>query len=64
MLQPSKCSELQVQNDILNAVILDSKGNVFASILNLGQMQPIVLCTHLDENTSYFTRQNLLFTTK
>jgi hypothetical protein len=34
-------SELQVQNDILNAVILDSKGNVLHPILNLDQMQPI-----------------------
>jgi hypothetical protein len=65
MLQPSKCSELQVQNDILNAVILDSKGNVFASYTKPGSDATYKFSVPtLDENTSYFTRQNLLFTTK
>jgi PAS domain S-box-containing protein len=53
-------SELQVQNDILNAVILDSNGNVFASYTKPGSEATYEFSVPtLDENSSYFTRQNL-----
>jgi hypothetical protein len=54
---PPAVSELQVQNDILNAVILDSKGNVLHPILNLDQTTYKFSVPTLDENTSYFTHK-------
>jgi PAS domain S-box-containing protein len=53
-------SELEAQNDILNAVILDSKGNAFASYTKLGSDPTYKFSAPaIDQNKSYFTRQHL-----
>ncbi|MGO4817245.1 PAS domain S-box protein [Flavobacterium sp. W22_SRS_FP1] len=58
-------SELKVQNDILNAAILDSKGNAFASYTKPGSDPSYQFSVpKMDESQSYFTRQNLFIYNK
>jgi PAS domain S-box-containing protein len=53
-------SELQVQNDIINAVILDNKGNTFASYTKPGADSTYNFTVpNMNQNKSIFTRQYL-----
>ncbi|MDI5897998.1 PAS domain S-box protein [Flavobacterium yafengii] len=58
-------SELNVQNDILNANIFDKKGNVFASYTKPGS-DPNYRFTipAMDEKSSHFTNENLFVYSK
>ncbi|MDI5948381.1 PAS domain S-box protein [Flavobacterium yafengii] len=58
-------SELNVQNDILNANILDKKGNVFASYTKPGSDPNYRFSIPaMDEKSSHFTNENLFVYSK
>lgn len=58
-------SELNVQNDILNANILDKKGNVFASYTKPGSNPKYRFAVPaMDEKSSHFTNENLFVYSK